>query len=340
MATSLTSIMTDLRKSFGASPSSTDGANTSSTAQKSTPKIRMTRVLPEYACMVKCTDLGIDVVAALPPTFSWTTSAHYDTPFRDAVSSMTNDSTVGRFASGAMSASGLSMITQTLTAKFWSGSDSGAITLPLVFQAHSDEVTEVMQPVAQLMSLTVPRTLGNTNGGVLQAPGPHFDMSKAATQIANSHAITVAGQRTLGQNAQSALDFMGLVKGTIKSLADMNNASAAKTAVNGAINGVTSALNSLDTFARNNIVNNVSLQIGRFMMFDHVVITNVSYDFPVQPVGASYGYSTGNFQRAEVSITFEPFFDLTQRDLATIFLDPRLRAYFEQLINRNQKAKF
>jgi hypothetical protein len=60
----------------------------------------------------------------------------------------------------------------------------------------------------------------------------------------------------------------------------------------------------------------------------------------VQPVGAKYGYSTGNFQRAEVSITFEPFFDFTQRDLATVFLDPALRKYFETLINRNAKAKF
>ncbi len=330
------SIKTDLRGAFGPAPKPTDAVSATATPSKATPKIRMTRPLPEYACFIKCTDLGIDVVAPLPPTFTWSTSAHYDTPFRDAINDMTSDNVVGRGIKGLSGASGLSMVTQTLTAKFWSGSDSGAITLSLIFQAQNNEVDEVLKPIAQLMSLTVPRTLGDKNGGILQAPGPHFDVMKALSHAANSETVKVAGQNTIAQNAQAVLDAKEALKGKIRSLISMPTGAAATAAVN----STTTALTAIDNFARNNIVNNVSLQIGRFMLFDHVVIKDVNYDFPVQPVGAKYGYSTGNFQRADVSITFEPFFDLTQRDLATVFLDPALRKYFETLINRNSKAKF
>lgn len=339
---SLNTLVTDLRKSFSGMPSPTDAAASSSTAQKSTPRIRMQRVLPEYACMIKCTDLGVDIVAALPPSFTWNTSAHYDTPFKDAISQTINGSVVGQIAGGIASAGGLSMVTQTLTAKFWSGSESGAITLPLVFQAMTNEVDEVLKPIAQLMSLTVPRTLGGKNGSLLQAPGPHFDLTKAATSAYNtaSNTISVAGQQTMAENASSWLGTLDTLRGKIQTLVGSSPGDAANTVMNGIVNGVSATASALDNFARNNIVNNISLQLGRFMLFDHVVITDVNYEFPVQPVGREYGYSTGNFPRVEVSVTFEPFFDIVQRDLASIFLDPNLRQYFEQLINKNSKAKF
>lgn len=242
------------------------------------------------------------------------------------------------------------MVTQTLTAKFWNGSSSGAISLPVVLQAETDEVEDVLKPYADLLALVLPRTVGNRSGSLLQSPGPYFDLTKVAADAgqaatnAGTKALTVAGSASMDSVQSAGESALGKLKaignsavGTAQNLLNGNLPALAADAAKAA-QGIGGTLEAVDSYVRKNLVNTISLQIGRYMLFPNVVITNVQQTHFVQPVGAELGYSTGNMARMELNVTFEPFFDLTQRDLLEIFLDPRLREHVAARLKANTRA--
>jgi hypothetical protein len=113
---------------------------------------------PEYTLTIKCSELGIEFKAPLPPEFEWASSAEYDSPMKDIIGDVIESTgKVGTAVKTVSRASGIQLVTQALTAKFWSGSATASITIPVVLQAYSDEVEDVLKPLIQLKALTLPQ---------------------------------------------------------------------------------------------------------------------------------------------------------------------------------------
>lgn len=295
---------------------------------------------PEYALQIACPELGIYFKAPLPPEFDWASSAEYDTPMKDFIGdTLSSAGTVGRVADVMARANGIQLVTQALTAKFWSGSSSAAITIPCILQANSDEVEEVLKPLVNLKALTLPRLAGGRKGSVLQAPGPHFDLQKAYNmgKAKVSSAIdtkSVAGKPTTSASsvASSVFDTLGKFKSAIQPQLDLAAQGDFTAASRGIVDGAYRAGEAVDDFLRSSTRNAIIVQIGNYIRLPSVVITDVQDKHHVQPVGRGPGQSSGNMQRVELSISFEPFYDLTLNDLADVFLDSRVRAYVNTLI--------
>jgi hypothetical protein len=144
---------------------------------------RKPKLIPEFTLFIDCNERGIHFAAPLPDSFSWAQSAEYTTPFREVINSTLDGSMFGRGAQALAKAQGLQLVTQALTAKFWGGSVSQGITIPITLHARYDEIEEVQKPLMDLLSLTVPNLQGGTRGGVLRSPGPHFDLTRAWNNI-------------------------------------------------------------------------------------------------------------------------------------------------------------
>lgn len=300
---------------------------------RSTPQ---NRLLPEYALTISCPEKNIYFTAPLPPEFDWAVSAEYDTPVRDLISdTVASAGIVGRVASTAARANGIQMVTQALTAKFWTGSSTGAFSIPVVLQAYSDEVIDVLQPLVSLKALSLPSLAGGKRGSVLSAPGPHFDLNKAYENASNAigtqvNTKSVAGKNTSTGSTDSMFGNLGRlfspltdqVSGVLRG--DVNAASAV-------VDGAYAVGSAADSYLKSSVRNNVTVQIGNYIRLPSVVIKDVQSRHSVQPVAGIGGGSTGNMQRVEVTISFEPFFDLTFEDLADVFLDARVAAYVRSL---------
>jgi len=299
-----------------------------------------TALKPEYTLQIVCSDLGIYFKAPLPPEFDWATSAEYDTPLKevigDAVGSL---GLIGKGLGALSRAQGVQLVTQALTAKFWSGSATSAITIPCILQAYSDEVEDVLKPLISMKALTMPRLQGGRRGSVLQAPGPHFDLSRAFQQTGlgsqSTDSKSVAGKETTGGSTSGLFGKLeSAVKDIAKGYANGGLTGAGKEVANKAYG----ALEAADDFIRDSTRNVVTLQIGNYIRLPSVVITDVQQRHLVQPVGLGEGESTGNMQRVELSISFEPFVDLTFDDMKDVFLDPRVRAYVEEILAASNRS--
>lgn len=302
---------------------------------------KTSRLLPEYTCIICCAErLRKPFVAALPPDFDWSTESQYDTPFSDFLSGMANS--ISPLGTGIARASGLAMVTQALTARVWSGSTSGAIQLPLVLQAEEDELKDVLDPLISLIGLNTADTV--QGGGLLRAPGPSFDIASVARpvlQFANDTANSlnsqigssgglVPGARSIGgqvAGAAQAAVTNGLEAGA-KILSGASSAMQKGQVADYALSlagstgaGIDQAAGTLDSLMQGAVRNRISLRLGNYMFFDNVVITNIQQKHFVQPIGKGYGKSTGNMQRVELQVTFEPFFQLTHSDIRRIFIN-------------------
>ena len=278
-------------------------------------------LLPEYACFVVCADRGIYVTAALPENFSLSAVSEYERPFADMLPNKAS-------ALGAIpKLIGLQPLVQALTARFWAGSSTGSIRIPLILQAQNNEVEEVLKPFADLMMLNLP-SAPNGLGSILRSPGPSFSVTKAV-QAANTLTSSVA-------KGVSSTDFKGLASDLWSAATGKSKLTDEKT-VKGAIDSVETATSNAFKTLDSAIKNKISIQLGRYMIFDNVVIKNVTSIHKVQPVGGLYGQSTGNMQRVEVELEFEPFFDMTIESLLAVFLDSGLREYMAaQLAGSNK----
>lgn len=325
--------------SFGV-PDILDFARTTSTA---VPYMLSRQLKDEFTCFIACSDLGISVKAPLPPDFDWDTQANYDTPMRELLDDGIGAAgAIGSVAKATARANGISFVTQALTAKFWSGSATGAITLPLILQAETNEVYDVMDPFIQLLSLSLPRLNTGKRGGVLQAPGPSFDLAKAYNAMKEGLSTLTSSSSSVAGVPSSSTgvgNVVGSVAGQLVSgftgLMDAGKDNGVQGVWDEVSRKTTGAMETVDSLARQSIRNRISLQIGKYIFLESVVITNVQHKHLMQPVGYNHGVSSGNTQRIEVTVTFEPFMEMTQQDLPNIFLDPRVAELARRIVDRN-----
>ena len=245
-----------------------------------------------YKAYIVCQEQNILVEAWLPEQVNVDINANYEAPFAQGIASSVNEKlgTIARFA-------GLSMTTQALTIQVWQGGSTIQFSLPLIFQAESSGVTDVMKPIKDLMKLMMPKD--PQGGGILEAPGPRLDPDKFISQAGPT--LTKIG-KDVGDLFSKGLG--GLIDAGKEVLHDP----------------VGSARNIGNTVARpisnaivNSVKNNISLYIGQFQYFPSVVVTDVSPTFDVV-LGPDK-----NPQRATVVVQFRTFYTPTERDIEGMF---------------------
>jgi hypothetical protein len=90
-----------------------------------------------------------------------------------------------------------------------------------------------------------------------------------------------------------------------------------------------------------NLKNRVSIQLGKFMFFNNVVIKSVTPTWKWFPIGTDYKKSQGYLAGVDITVTFEPFFDQTLDDLARIFIPgdgDRVNKWFQNLNSTGAKS--
>lgn len=118
---------------------------------------------PNYAVLI--VQDGLTVESHLPETFSLGVSSQFNQPFGQGIS----NGTVGT----AFKMAGLGALTsQSMTAQVWEGTQPIEMTLELEFVAESDPTSEVLDPIKDLMEMTMPSKGGS--GFLLEPPGPAY----------------------------------------------------------------------------------------------------------------------------------------------------------------------
>jgi len=271
------------------------------------------------------TQKSVHITGWLPESVSFDASAQYEAPFASGLSGMFPFNLVG---GNLLRALGVSLITQVMTAQVWQGSSEIEFSLPIIFQAEADSVTEVIGPIKQLLKMIVPND--PTGGGLLEAPGPHIDIDKlkssvnaalspldplygqTVTQVKSAIAggsASISGYASQGTTAWGrAVTAYGSAKSLMHD-AVSSPLSLATSAASGLKNLANKGLVAMTTPILNAIVNNISVHIGSWLYFPAVVITSVSQDYDVLIT------PDGNPGRVKVNVTFKTFFTPTQQDV-------------------------
>jgi hypothetical protein len=228
---------------------------------------------------------GFTVEAWLPETLSTDIAATYDSPLAQGLNGMLPGiGAMARFI-------GLNLTSQALTTQVWQGGGHIQFTLPLVFQAENDAAADVMEPIKQLFSLTLPKD--ESGGGLLSAPGPHLDAKK------------------LLSNGGAAL--FDQAKGTLKGLYNTGASIVGGAQFDKSQGEAMSLAQASSRAIVNSVKNNISLHLGQFMYFPSVIVKDVSPTFDV------ILSKDKNPIRATVNVNFETFYIPTSQDLETMF---------------------
>jgi hypothetical protein len=252
-----------------------------------------------YKAFVVSQEQGILVEAWLPEQVNVDINANYDAPFAQGLgSSMPNLGAIARFA-------GLSLTTQALTIQVWQGGSNINFSLPLIFQAETSGVTDVMKPIKDLMKLMMPKD--PQGGGLLEAPGPRLDPDKLLANGASLDSVAKIGGDVLSSAGSTLIDaskqlFTGQGAGAV-----------AGSLLTGAVNTANSVAKPVSNAIVNSVKNNISLYIGQFQYFPSVVVTDVSPTFDVV-LGPDK-----NPVRATVVVQFRTFYTPTARDIEGMF---------------------
>jgi hypothetical protein len=251
-----------------------------------------------YKAFIVCQEQNILVEAWLPEQVNVDINANYDTPFAQGLGTgMPNLGSIARFA-------GISLTTQALTIQVWQGGSYIQFSLPLIFQAQSSGVTDVMKPIKDLMKLMMPKD--PQGGGLLEAPGPRLDPQK----VLNSGGVTDVLK--IGANAVS--DVTSTLMDAGKTIFSGGGAGGAlSTLINGAVKTANDVAKPVSNAIVNSVKNNISLYIGQFQYFPSVVVTDVSPTFDVV-LGPDK-----NPLRATVVVQFRTFYTPTERDIESMF---------------------
>lgn len=228
---------------------------------------------------------GFTVEAWLPETLSTDIAATYDSPLAQGLNGMLPGiGAMARFI-------GLNLTSQALTTQVWQGGGHIQFTLPLVFQAEHNAAAEVMEPIKQLMSLTLPKD--ENGGGLLSAPGPHLDAKK------------------LIRNGGAAL--LDQAKGTLKGMYNPGAAILGASQFDKSQGEAMSLAQASSRAIVNSVKNNISLHLGQFMYFPSVIVKDVSPTFDVVLS------KDKNPIRATVNVNFETFYIPTSQDIEIMF---------------------
>lgn len=241
---------------------------------------------PEYQVTIIGNDADgwpHQIIGYAPESFSLDTDSSWTQPFADNLGGNTAN-IVGQLL-------GQRWTTQGLSSQFWTGSSPLSFNLNLTFVAESSP-NDLLDPIRSLYALQLP-TL--TKGGFFKAPGPKLKV---------------------GQDISGALSSVGssLVSGSLNTV---------KNAVSSAISGIESNVpdtqsgdsGSLSGFLAKffQYENQISVQIGTFMIFSSVVITNISNEMKVQMT------RDGVPLTATVSVGFQTHQTLSADDVQKIF---------------------
>jgi hypothetical protein len=243
---------------------------------------------------------GVTVVAPLPETSAYDTSSEYATPFAQGMLSNGNAST-------ALSALGIRVTTQAMTAQLWQGATDNNISLDLEFQTYDDPDADVRQPVLALLKLAA-ASVGAT--GLLTSPGPHLDLADTGDLITTS-------AKTLWNETKQIGGALGAVAGISQAIrTDLGlNAQTDNLNSNQKSNTPPNVESGLGVeYWKRRVRNNISVQLGRYAFFDSVVILSASETWSNQ-----IDARTGLPLHAKVSLQFKPLFLVTQADLDKIF---------------------
>ena len=112
---------------------------------------------------------GFSITGHLEERFTYGMSAEYQQPYANTLQDLVNRTP-------------LSFLTKTtpiiapwMTASYWQGSETQDMQITIVLEAKSDPLTEVRQPIIDLLSLVAPSTTTEMN--LLMSPIPQWRMS-------------------------------------------------------------------------------------------------------------------------------------------------------------------
>lgn len=274
---------------------------------------------PNYLCTITCTEQNIQVVANLPDNFQTDIGANYEEAFAQAIN---NTGIVGKLGAKAR-ALGVQLTTQALTAQVWQGATEMTFNLPLIFQAVNSEFTDVLDKLESLYRLTLPSE--SFSNGFLIAPGPTIDpklllknvaaitsgdMNNAGSIAAEFGTSAVAALTDLAAAAASGFSGSRSLAGSGASTSEASPTTTTKTTNVG-----------VDTPLIHSVKNNISLQIGRYMYLESVVITSVQQTHFVNPL------ESGVMGRVEVTVGFKTFYVPTKKDIPNIFRNSKFNRF-------------
>jgi len=258
-----------------------------------------------YKAYIVAAEQGIIVEAWLPETLMLDVAAKYDAPFEQglgSLSSLAGISSMARFL-------GLSLTTQAMTAQVWQGGSFIDLSIPLVFQTENSAANDVMLPIKQLLSLTMPKDPGG--GGFLTAPGPRIDINKLGS---NGIDLVKSAGGAISDAVTGIISGSGSVSDTGKTLAPGSSF------LDRAANKANDVAKTVSNALVNSVTNNISLYIGQFLYFPSVVITDVSPTYDVV-LGVDK-----NPVRASVNVGIRTFYMPTSQDIETMFPSAQTRA--------------
>lgn len=239
------------------------------------------------------------IVASLPESFEFSLSSNYQALMGDGIETVLPGT--GAVKKAVQLAGYGNLTTRFMTAKVWQGSNSGSISLEISLHAETDSYKDVTEPLLRLMKLVTPKATGTNGGGFFKTPGPSLDVAgltaDALNKISNSSLSGLSDGFTslVNTNTESSTDSK-FVNSISKGFDIANNAAA-----------------EVNDYMEKNIRNNISITIGNYIRYPSVVITGISNAIHVKPL------EDGTFSFVKVTLTFEPFYAITDLDLDRMF---------------------
>lgn len=225
----------------------------------------------------------ITIMAYLPENFASSVSSSYDEPFRGGF--ISND----KLALGARLA-GYATTNQIMTMQVWEGSAPMEFSMPIVFLLDTDTEKDIMEPVRNLMKLTLPSMAKGNNGtaktpgragsiaanaAVLRSPGPKLALANVKDAPAQ-----VGDRLTKGSSEADNIDFGGVLTKIVDVFKPGESSGDAAKNAGGAVNeGI---FNAESLFENIKIEDNISFSVGRFFHASSVVITDVSQEYEIK----------------------------------------------------------
>lgn len=202
---------------------------------------------------------------------------------------------------------GTRLLAQVQTLQVWQGSGNDFdFTVILEFRAWSDVDRDVMIPMQNLLSMSLPSVDPST--GWLRSPGPILDAA-AIKAIGQGAVSTIQSLSATGTNSytQSTTDGQTQFKAGLTALQAI-----------GAQAGQT--LNVAKTQLEQLMKNKIEVRIGDWFRMSNVVITNVQNTLHAQQPGPTGGVMSGTS-----TVTFRPMFAVTTDDIKSILMTAQTR---------------
>lgn len=190
-------------------------------------------------------DFGV-VELHLPENFQFNFASSFDQPFSQGLVNAPGVQNLVKFF-------GASLTSQSMSVQVWQGTQCPEFNLTFELIAENDPIEDILLPIRRLSKLCLP---GVNSGGLLTPPGPRLDPVAVTKVLAAGLGGTVSG----AIDAVTSTNFADLTKGLSSAASSVGTASK-------------------DLIKKENVENNVTLKIGRFLTFPSVVIQSVSQTY-------------------------------------------------------------